>query len=98
MKKNKLVVCADGFSMSVQASETTYCTPRDNLGPYYEAEIGFPNRKEDMLMKWADDPSDPTETVYGYVPRQVILNVIAKHGGMVDGQLPAGITNLWGKS
>ncbi len=46
MKKNKLVVCADGFSMSVQASETTYCNPRDNMGPYIEAEIGFPSAKE----------------------------------------------------
>ncbi len=98
MKKNKLVVCADGFSMSVQASETTYCNPRDNMGPYIEAEIGFPSAKEELIMRWADDPGQPTETVYGYVPRQVILNVIAKHGGMVEGELPNGMPNLWGSS
>ena len=95
---NKSVVCADGFRMSVQANGTAYCDPRDDVGPYTEVEVGFPNRDEPMLRQWAEDPSNPTETVYAWVPRQVDLNVIAKHGGMVDGELPNGISNLWGKS
>ena len=97
-KLNSSVVCADGFRMSVQANETAYCDPRDNTGPYTEVEVGFPNREEPMLKQWAEDPSKLTETIYAWVPRQVILNVIAKHGGMVDGDLPNGIPNLWSVS
>jgi len=95
---NKRVVCADGFSMSVQASETNYCEPRDNHGPYTEAEVGFPSQAEPLLLQWAEERDRPTDTVYGWVPRQTILNVIAKHGGMVDGELPDGISNLWSSS
>ena len=100
MKKrlNRSVVCADGFRMSVQANETAYCDPRDNTGPYTEVEVGFPNREEPMLKQWAEDPNKLTETVYAWVPRQVILNVIAKHGGMGDGELPNGVPDLWGAS
>jgi hypothetical protein len=45
-------------------------------------------------MEWCDEPDDPTGTVYGYVPAQVVVNVIAKHGGMVEGDVPAGIPVL----
>ena len=95
IKKNKPVICADGFSMSVQASHTSYCQPRiDEAERYSEVEIGFPNAKEELLMEWCEEPDDPTGTVYGYVPAQVVTNVIAKHGGMVDGELPPGIAPL----
>jgi hypothetical protein len=30
----------------------------------------------------------PTETVYPYVPVSLVTLVIAKHGGMVSGELP----------
>lgn len=35
------VCCADGYSVSVQASETAYCKPRLNLGPWWQVECGF---------------------------------------------------------
>jgi len=47
-----------------------------------------------MLMEYCESPNKPTDTVYGWVPRQVIINVIAKHGGMVEGGLPAGFPLL----
>tara|TARA_Y100001937_G_scaffold128213_1_gene203046 strand:- start:3370 stop:3672 length:303 start_codon:yes stop_codon:yes gene_type:complete len=97
-KKNETVVCADGFRMSVQANQGAYCDPRNDTGPYTSAEIGFPNREEPMLRQWAEDPTDPTGTVYAWVPRDVILAVIARHGGMVEGELPEGIPDLWGAS
>ena len=93
---NKSVVCADGFRMSVQASRTAYCAPRDDEGPYTAVEVGFPHREAPMLKQWAEDPQRPPETVYAWVPRQVVLNVIAKHGGMIDGELPHGVPDLWG--
>ena len=93
-KMNQAIKCADGFTMSVQASETNYSSPRDNTGPYTEAEVGFPSKPESLLMGYAEDREQPTDTVYGWVPRQVIINVIAKHGGMISGELPEGFPLL----
>ena len=94
-KLNKKVVCSDGFAMSVQAGETQYCHPRQNgADKYTEVEIGFPNRSEDLLLEYAEDCDRPTETVYPYVPASVVTLVIVKHGGMVEGELPAGIPCL----
>jgi hypothetical protein len=95
LKRNKLVVCADGFTMSVQAHAGAYCIPKMTGAPVYrEVEVGFPSIEEPMLMKWADEPHRPTDTVYGYVPVQVVTNVIAKHGGIVSGQVPKGVIPL----
>ena len=94
-KLNEKVVCADGFTMSVQAGATQYCSPRENgAESYTEVEVGFPNREESLLKQYAEDPNDLTGTVYGWVPRQTVVNVIAKHGGMLSGELPAGFPLL----
>jgi hypothetical protein len=83
-RPNQRVECADGFSMSVQASSYNYSHPRRDLAPSYsQVEVGMPN-----------SPDDLTNTVYPYVPRQVIVDVICKHGGIISGQLPAGIPYL----
>jgi len=81
----KRLRCNDGFSMSVQAHDGAYCDPR--VGPsetdhYYEVEIGFPSEKEDLIMYYAEDIDNPTDTVYGYVPVEVVAEVIEKHGGI----------------
>lgn len=77
------MVCADGFSMSVQAGEGHYCSPRINDHPaYYAFEIGYPSAPEPLLMEYAETPETPTDTVYGYVPTDVIDAVIAAHGGL----------------
>ncbi len=94
-KLNKAIVCADGFTMSVQANSTAYCHPRENLAEAYdEVEVGFPSMAESLLLEWAEDPQAPTETVYGWVPAERVSLVIAKHGGMVSGELPPGIPRL----
>lgn len=76
--------CADGFMMSVQASSYHYCTPRVDAGPHINFEIGFPTEREELLMPYAEEPNRPTETVYGYVPADIVDQVIAKHGGYVE--------------
>jgi|TARA_Y100000034_G_scaffold16984_1_gene18448 hypothetical protein len=92
---NKKVTCKDGFTMSVQANEGAYCTPRiDKAAKYTAVEVGYPSDREDLLMEWAESPQKPTETVYGYVPATQITLVVAKHGGIVSGELPAGIPYL----
>ena len=95
MKLNKPIECVDGFKMSVQAHEGAYCSPRvNNAEKYTAAEVGYPSKAEPLLMQWAENPNLPTDTVYGWVPAQVIVNVIAKHGGMVSGELPRGMIEL----
>ena len=93
MKSYAKIVCADGFTMSVQASDFHYCDPRSDYGPYTTAEVGFPSEKDPELEKFAEDPdalieSGAVQTVYGYVPVEVIMDVIERHGGMVAGELP----------
>ena len=78
----KSVKCADGFQVSVQASEFHYCTPRDNEGPYSTFELGFPSAAEDLIAEYAEDASDLTGTVYSQVPLDVVVAVLVKHGGV----------------
>ena len=82
MRHAKRVVCADGFSMSVQASAYHYCSPRISNEPeYFSCEIGFPSERVEALMKYAEDADRPTDTVYGWVPVALIDQIIAEHGG-----------------
>tara|TARA_R110000824_G_scaffold150915_2_gene321726 strand:+ start:387 stop:752 length:366 start_codon:yes stop_codon:yes gene_type:complete len=93
--RNRQVVCADGFKMSVQAFSGGYCTPRINgAEKYTSVEVGYPSEPEELLMDWAEEPDKPTQTVYGYVPVQVVTNVLAKHGGIVDGEIPKGVAPI----
>tara|TARA_R110002020_G_C16226849_1_gene768049 strand:- start:717 stop:1034 length:318 start_codon:yes stop_codon:yes gene_type:complete len=95
LKRNRLVVCADGFEMSVQAHAGAYCLPRMTGAPVYrEVEVGYPNMEESLLIEWAEEAHRPTDTVYPFVPVRVVTNVIAKHGGMVSGEVPKGVIPL----
>ena len=87
-KKYDLIKCADGFTMSVQASRGSYCSPRDDSGPYDSVEVGFPSSFDVYLHQYADDPERPTDTVYGWVPADTVIMCIDAHGGMVSGELP----------
>lgn len=79
----KRIVCNDGFSVSVQASETDYCSPRETgAHPYWAFELGYPSERDESLMQYAEDEDRPTNTVYGYVPVSVVEALIDKHGGI----------------
>ena len=79
------IKCADGFSMSVQGgTEYHYCSPREHCNYYDEVEIGFPSDKEDLIMRFAEQEETPTDTVYGYVPLEIVEAVAVKHGGVVE--------------
>lgn len=92
---NKRIRCADGFTMSVQASSTSYCEPHQDTDLYTSAEVGFPSAYDFFLHPYAEDSSAPTKTVYGYVPAAVIRLCIESHGGMVDGELPKFAASAW---
>lgn len=63
------LVCKDGTTISVQASEFHYCTPRNNEGPWTEFETGTVLREGD-------------EGVSGYVSEAEIWAYINAHGGL----------------
>ena len=76
------LVCKDGFKVSVQASATHYCNPRDNDGPYTEFELGFPSEQDSLIQEYAGEADKPTDTVYGHVPLTTVLSLLEKHGGV----------------
>lgn len=84
LKNRPRCIFMDGFSISIQASEGHYCSPRTNDDVNYtKVELGFPNREEELIKEFAEDDSDLTETVYGWVPVKIVNRMITKHGGIV---------------
>lgn len=103
------IVCNDGYSVSVQASEHMYCEPRytqwqnedgwqvingswwtpskmprnfetDRFTPYESVELGFPSEADELIYEYAEE-GDYTNTVYPYVPVDIVEKLIEKHGG-----------------
>lgn len=72
-------VCADGFTISIQASRGHYCTPRGDKadGEYTTLELGYPSKREETLEKYRED------TIYPWVPIEAVEQVIENHGGIV---------------
>lgn len=81
--------CKDGFSISIQASEFHYCSPRVmDDGPYTKVELGYPNEPELILSDYRENLDDDyTSTVYPYVPVEIVDEIIKKHGGIEDGRI-----------
>ncbi len=80
----KAVKCADGFRVSIQGGTFFhYCRPKLHCNQYECVELGFPSMQDDLIMEYAEDETNPTRTVYGYVPIEVVENLIQKHGGIV---------------
>lgn len=71
------VVCKDGTTLSVQASETHYCTPRENKGPYTEVEVWCVTAPVTEFEYDSEEPS-------AYVPIEQVALFIDNHGGFKD--------------
>ena len=77
------IVCADGFNISVQGgTHSHYCSPRETCNFYQEVECGYPSEREETLMPYCECSSDPLQTVYGYVPIDIVEEIVKKHGGI----------------
>ena len=84
----KQLLLADGTALSIQAGKSHYCYPREDsingdYDDYSEFEIGFPSKVIKKLLPYAEDADNPTDTVYGYVPKDLIREIIAECGGVV---------------
>ena len=76
------IVCADGVTLSVQASRTHYCSPRDCYGSWDEVEVGFPSVAVPEWANYKDQQGKAdTDTVFAYVPVELVREFIAAHGG-----------------
>ena len=92
MRFYRTVRCEDGLRLSVQANEATGCSPRESGAERYTTvEVGFPSEPIPELLQWAEEPHHPTETVYLYVPVEVVRAVIQAHGGLASGEVPPGV-------
>ena len=82
---NRRIVCADGYSISIQANNSAYCQPREDIedvAGYDSFELGFPSEVDKSILAYAEDESQPVDTVYPYVPRELVERLIAGHGGI----------------
>ena len=79
------VVCSDGFSISIQGGTSMhYCHPRKLCNVYEKVELGYPSEPEELITTYAEGPEKLTETIYGYVPIEIVEEVVEKHGGIVQ--------------
>ena len=78
------VVCADGATISVQASRYHYCHPRDDEGPYIKVEVGYPTNVDEMPASWkeyAQDADQVVADIYAFIPVELVAQFIDEHGG-----------------
>jgi len=69
-----VLVCNDGFSISIQGGKGLYSTPDLKSEIYSTLEIGFPS-EDDIIMNDSED-------VRGYVTIEEIESMIERHGGI----------------
>ena len=53
-------------------------------GPYTHVEVGFPSQRPEPWSEWsqyAEEPGEPTLTVYPYVPIELVRALVNTHGG-----------------
>lgn len=76
----------DGTSLSIQAGQNLYCTPRENEGPWTHVEVGFIQDANDERVtppiEWDEyaDSGFPSD-IYCYVPFELVEAFVASHGG-----------------
>jgi len=88
-KKLKRLECFDGFSVSLQGSESNYSSPRKDVAIYGAIEAGFPSEEEELLLPYQEDKELPmNESVFGWVPMKVVYDIVIKHGGWKKGGIP----------
>lgn len=88
-ENNPRVILNSGASLSIQASTSHYCLPRNNEGPYTHYELGHPRGLGSpdlaMLKEYEDGEGSG---IYAYVCKKVLDKIINRHGGFRVGQLP----------
>ena len=77
----KPIVCADGFTVSAQASDRHYCHPRASLAwSYTHVELGRVSLTDlpNGFKRYSDG------SIFAYVPVEMLNKLIDAHGGLAD--------------
>ena len=90
------VRCADGYTVSVQAGEMWYSEPRIDFRIYRKVELGYPTEKDDELRDYAENKRALRKTVYGFVPVELVDEVLTKHGGILGADFSNDVAGFWG--
>lgn len=86
-KDRPIVVCNDGFKMSIQASRYHLCTPhKNNRTDYTTFELSMLSEEIPELEEFKIYDNGPlnrfdTQT-YAFVPRAIVEEILAEHGGI----------------
>lgn len=89
------LTCRSGLTLSVQGSRSNYSSPRQaNARVYSHVEVGYPSETVPELMEYIESsycsvrdefiPGDPTQSVYPWVPAELVCRVIASRGGLAS--------------
>ncbi len=83
---NADIVCEDGTTLSVQASQFHCCIPKEDARPtisYSHVEVGYPSSTPPD--SWAEHIQNETESpdIYAYMPVQMVRDYVKEHGGEV---------------
>ena len=82
-KENMIwITVKDGLKVSIQAGEGKYSEPQEDYAVHVQVELGFPNEIVREWMPYVENPENPTETVYPYVPLEVVAAAIDRKGGI----------------
>jgi len=76
----KALICNDGTSLSVQASDFHYCSPRINNSPFYSTVEVWQVTSE-VPESWLEY-GDPEENPFAYIPVNLVEEFIDSHGGI----------------
>lgn len=80
------VKCADGFTVSVQAGYGIRSHPQADADEYTAVELGYPSQSDEEIIPYAEDADSPCETVYNFVPVEIVDKMFEKHGGIVGAE------------
>ena len=86
------IICKDGFRMSVQVGRGMNSIPKhiisdeewENGKRYVCVECRVLNAEEEALKPYAEDSENLLETIYAYVPANLVDVIIKIHGGMMN--------------
>lgn len=89
--KSRFITFNNGSTASVQCGEVYYSVPRRNEGPYTHVEVGFPSEGSaipEKMLEYAEDSEEPHNTVYAYMPSEILIEFVEANGGIKHGELP----------
>lgn len=91
------VKCRDGYTVSVQAGYGLYSKPRRFSTYFSHVELGYPTKDDEELRPYAENQDNLTDSVYYYVPVELVDFILNKHGGIESADFSNDKVGEWKK-